>query len=451
MNRKVGRPQGGPRGSTQQANALAEFLLTLTAGMTVRELAARYHVGKTLWSEYRSGLKLIPLELLTKLVQDHAPDERTRHGHLETATRLYAAALEAGQREPVPAAPPPLPSPTAATVTEAEIAEAAVTEAAVMEPAASLEPPAAPGAATTRRRRPRPLFLVGGGTAIAVLTVLALLLGWGSPGGDAVFAVGQGGDGVFRWDGTNAAGWTRIGDGAKRLHSGPAGLFATGTDDRLYRYEGRPGRWSLISELGGDFAVSGAHVFRLAADRQSVAVWNGHGTSWTTIGGPAVRLYGGEPGLFATDPEAGWIFRYSGRPFAWDRVGTAGASFALTNRHLYGLTPERALVNRWLSDDPSAPWPPWTYAAGPAAELYGGPAGLFSTDPSRARLRVLTDLTTGLAGQSWQDIGPAGAEVVVGREAVFVLTEDRSRILRWSADSGTWQHIGGPAQTLTAG
>lgn len=435
MNRKVGRPQGGPRGSTQQANALAEFLLTLTAGMTVRELAARYHVSKTLWSEYRSGLKIIPLELLTRLVQDHhAPDERTRHGHMETAAQLHAAALEAAHRDPVPVAPPSRPSPTMA----------AVEDAAVMEPAASPEPP-------ERRRRPRPLYLVGGGAAIAVLTVLALLLGWGSPSGDAVFAVGPGGDGVFRWDGTDAAGWTRIGDGAKRLHSGPAGLFATGTDDRLYRYEGRPGHWSLISEPGGDFAVSGVHVFRLAADHQSVAVWNGHGTSWTTIGGPAARLYGGEPGLFATNPVEGWIFRYSGRPFAWDRVGTAGASFALTDRHLYGLTPERALVNRWLSDVPSAPWPPWTYAAGPAAELYGGPAGLFSTDPSRTRLRVLTDVTTGLADQSWQDIGPAGAEVAVGREAVFVLTEDRSRILRWSAGSGTWQHIGGPAQTLAAG
>ncbi|MBT2232150.1 hypothetical protein [Nonomuraea sp. NEAU-A123] len=127
MNRKVGRPQGGPRGSTQQANALAEFLLTLTAGMTVRELAARYHVGKTLWSEYRSGLKIIPLELLTRLVQDHAPDERTRHGHMETATRLYAAALEAAHREPIPVAPPPLPPPTSTPT------------AAVMAPAESLE------------------------------------------------------------------------------------------------------------------------------------------------------------------------------------------------------------------------------------------------------------------------------------------------------------------------
>ncbi|MFC5163305.1 hypothetical protein ACFPOI_31505 [Nonomuraea angiospora] len=491
MNRKAGRPQGGPRGGTEQANALAEFLLTLTVGMTVRELAARYHVGKTLWGEYRSGQKIIPLGLLKLLVQDHAPDDRTRHVHLETAARLHAAALEAARHELAPAAPPPPaeaaepaiapqrssanPGAPPAGRPAADPGTAPAGRPAADPGTASAGRPAAdpgtapagrpaadpgtasadrssadPGAAPAGRRRPRPLLLAGGGTAIALLTLLALLLGWGHPGGDTVFAVGPRGVGVFRWDGADAAGWTRIGDGAKRLYSGPAGLFATGIDDRLYRYEGRPGRWSLISEPGGDFAVSGAHVFRLTADRQSVDVWNGDGTSWTSVGGPAARLYGGEPGLFATDPKDGRIFRYSG-PFDWQWIGWAGASFALTDRHLYGLSPERTRVHRWLSKDPSPPSPPWTYAAGPAAELYGGPAGLFSTDPSRTRLRVLADSPTAVVSQTWQDIGPAGAEVVVGRESVYVLTEDRSRILRWSAGSGTWQHIGGPAQTLAAG
>ncbi|MDF2705908.1 MAG: hypothetical protein K0R62_1560 [Nonomuraea muscovyensis] len=438
MNRRVGRPQGGPRGSTQQANALAEFLLTLTGGMTVRELAARYHVGKTLWGEYRSGQKIIPLELLKRLVQDHTRDERTRHLQTETAARLHAAAVEGARQAPAPMVPQPTPSPATAP--------------ASAEPAAAQARPAAnPDQAPAGRHRPRPLILVAGGAAIAVFAVLGLLLGPGVLGRDEVFAVGPGGHGIFRWDGSDATGWTKIGDGAKRLYSGPAGLFATGTDDRFYKYEGRPGRWSLIGESGSDFAVSGAHVYRLATDSQSVDVWNGQGTSWTRIGGPAVRLYGGEPGLFATSPEDGWIFRYSGRPFDWKGVGTAGASFALTDRHLYGLTPELTAVNRWLADDPAAPWPPWAYAVGPAAELHGGPAGLFSTDPSRERLRVLTEPAPGVAAQSWQDIGAAGAEVAVGRGAVYVLTKDRSQILRWSPGSGTWQRIGGPAQTLTAG
>ncbi|MET7463277.1 hypothetical protein [Nonomuraea sp. NPDC005501] len=446
MNRKVGRPQGGPRGRTRQANELAEFLLTLTAGLTVRELAARYHVGKTLWGEYRSGQKIIPLDLLVRLVRDQAPDGHTSDLRAESAARLHAAALEGARQAPAPVAPPPAPAPAPGP------APAPPPAPTFAEPAAAREGPAAnPDEAPARRSRPRALILAGGAAAIAVLTVLALLLRPGPAGGGDVFAVGPGGHGIFRWDGSDASGWTRIGDGAKRLSSGPAGLFAIGLDDRLYKYGGRPGLWSRISEPVSDFAVSGAHVYRMPADRHSVDVWNGQGMSWTEIGGPAVRLYGGEPGLFATSPKDGWIFRYSGRPADWKPVGSAGASFALTDSDLYGLTPDRSVVNRWLADDQPNPWPPWAYAAGPAAELYGGPAGLFATDPSHERLRVLAGPATRVTGQTWQDIGAAGAEVAVGREAVYVLTEDRSQILRWSRDSGAWQRIGGPAQTLTAG
>ncbi|MEU4516558.1 hypothetical protein AB0G05_44320 [Nonomuraea wenchangensis] len=451
MNRRAGRPQGGPRGSTEQANALAEFLLALTAGSTVRELAARYHVGKTLWGEYRAGLKIIPLELLNRLVRDHTPDEDTRRARLATAARLHAAATAAQRPAPAPEAAtgaaggePALEA--AAEAVRGGSAPAGVAEAAGDLPEAAVgDPPAAVGA----RWWSRPLLLAAGGAALTLLTALVLLLVWGPPREDAVFAVGPAGVGVFRWDGTDAAGWTRVGDEAKRLYLGPAGVFATRSDDRLYRYEGEPGRWSLISEPGRDFAISGEHVFRLAADGGSVAAWNGEGTSWTTIGGPATRLYGGAPGLFATEPGTDFIYRYTGGPFTWQRIGTAGASFALTGEDLYGLVPDRTRVNRWQPEDRTEPWPIWAYAAGEAAQLWGGRAGLFSTDPSRSRLRVLADAGNGVTDQTWRDIGPAGAEVAVGRRAVYVLNGNRSRILRWSG--GAWQDIGGPAQTLAAG
>ncbi|MEV5555034.1 hypothetical protein AB0L44_15400 [Nonomuraea wenchangensis] len=212
MNRRAGRPQGGPRGSTEQANALAEFLLALTAGSTVRELAARHHVGKTLWGEYRAGLKIIPLELLNRLVRDHTPDEDTRRARLATAARLHAAATAAQRPAPAPAA----------------VAEAAGDPSV----AAAGGPSVAVGAG---RRWPRPLLLAAGGTALTLLAALVLVLTRGPPREDAVFAVGPAGVGVFSWDGTDAAGWTRIGDEAERLHLGPAGVFATRSDDRLYR------------------------------------------------------------------------------------------------------------------------------------------------------------------------------------------------------------------------
>ncbi|ADI08053.1 serine/threonine protein kinase [Streptomyces bingchenggensis BCW-1] len=94
---RAGRPQGPPKGSTEEANALAGFLRDLTAGMTVRELAERYHTSKTIWGEYRSGTKIIPLGRLNSVVRDRIRDERGRTTMLAKARRLYEAAITAEQ------------------------------------------------------------------------------------------------------------------------------------------------------------------------------------------------------------------------------------------------------------------------------------------------------------------------------------------------------------------
>ncbi|KAK1181157.1 hypothetical protein B7755_025280 [Streptomyces sp. NBS 14/10] len=94
---RAGRPQGPPKGSTEEANALAGFLRDLTAGMTVRELAERYRTSKTIWGEYRSGTKIIPLGRLNAVVKDRVRDERGRTTMLAKARRLYEAAVTAEQ------------------------------------------------------------------------------------------------------------------------------------------------------------------------------------------------------------------------------------------------------------------------------------------------------------------------------------------------------------------
>ncbi|GAA2207358.1 hypothetical protein GCM10009850_028160 [Nonomuraea monospora] len=442
MTGRVGRRQGRARGSTEQANALAEFLLTLTEGTTVRELAARYPVGKTLWGEYRAGEKIIPLDLLVQLVEDRTADERSRRQRMETAARLHSAALDPAT--PTTAAPPVPVSADAPPVSVSSGDDSSTKDAEAGE---------APAKA---RRRSRPLLFAGSGLVLVAFALL-IPLAWPGPAstpdtGTTVFATGPGGQGVFQWGGTDTTGWTRIGENATRLWSGPAGLFAAGTGNRLLKYGGRPGLWTAIGDAGQDVAVSGSGVYRLDADRKAVRVWDGHGTSWTQIGGPAARLYGGEPGLFATDPDDGRIFRYLGRPGDWEFVGTAGASFALTSGDLYGLNPERTAVNRWVPDQRPAPVLPWVHAAGPAGTLYGGAAGLYSTDPSGRRLRVLSpDPASPGTGQGWQDIGAAGAEVGVGRREVYVLTADRSEIVQWSRDTAAWRRIGGPALSLAVG
>ncbi len=96
---KAGRPQGGLKGATQEANALAGFLREITEGSGVRELAVRYEgVGKTLWGEYRSGVRIIPLGRLNAVVKDHFRDARSRQIMLAKARSLHEAAVAAEGR-----------------------------------------------------------------------------------------------------------------------------------------------------------------------------------------------------------------------------------------------------------------------------------------------------------------------------------------------------------------
>ncbi|WP_431777041.1 RICIN domain-containing protein [Streptomyces cucumeris] len=102
---KAGRPQGGFKGRTEQANELAAFLRDLTRNSTIRELAERYRISKTSWGEYRSGSKILPWHLLERTVLDRVHDSRGRAELLAKARRLYTAALEAEQvQRPAPAA-----------------------------------------------------------------------------------------------------------------------------------------------------------------------------------------------------------------------------------------------------------------------------------------------------------------------------------------------------------
>ncbi|MGO4756684.1 hypothetical protein AB4212_50170, partial [Streptomyces sp. 2MCAF27] len=63
----------------------------------VRELAERYRTSKTIWGEYRSGTKIIPLGRLNAVVKDRVRDERGRTTMLAKARRLYEAAVTAEQ------------------------------------------------------------------------------------------------------------------------------------------------------------------------------------------------------------------------------------------------------------------------------------------------------------------------------------------------------------------
>lgn len=92
--KRSGRLPGPLKGRTAEVNALAQFLRELTEELTVSGLEERYRLSRSVWSEYRSGLKIIPLSRLTPVVEDRFPrDARTRAEQLRKARRLHTEAV----------------------------------------------------------------------------------------------------------------------------------------------------------------------------------------------------------------------------------------------------------------------------------------------------------------------------------------------------------------------
>ncbi|WP_432164198.1 hypothetical protein [Streptomyces tendae] len=102
---QVGRPQGELKGETPQANDLAQWLRALTRGVSQRDLAKLLHIGKTLCSEYLNGSKLIPEDMINRLVDAYVTDNRLREQRKTAGHLRRQRAVEAAQGKP--SAPPP--------------------------------------------------------------------------------------------------------------------------------------------------------------------------------------------------------------------------------------------------------------------------------------------------------------------------------------------------------
>jgi hypothetical protein len=120
-------------------------------------------------------------------------------------------------------------------------------------------------------------------------------------------------------------------------------------------------------------------VFRLSPGGQGVWQYDGSGTSWTQVGGPAGQIYGGGYGLVATNPSNGDIWRYLGTPNKWQQIGGPGAAFTVTGDTVFGLAgcatlhdpADVADLLRGLLGDKSPRWPtapPPSFGGGTALE-----------------------------------------------------------------------------------
>ncbi|MFF3708945.1 hypothetical protein [Streptomyces phaeochromogenes] len=92
---RAGRPTGPVRADTAQAEQLAEWLRTLTAGITLRQLARDFPFSKTAWGDLRRGHKLPDEQLIDSLVNSLIKEPRLREVRRAEGLRLLQTARQA--------------------------------------------------------------------------------------------------------------------------------------------------------------------------------------------------------------------------------------------------------------------------------------------------------------------------------------------------------------------
>ncbi|MFD5176258.1 tectonin domain-containing protein [Nocardia sp. NPDC058379] len=210
--------------------------------------------------------------------------------------------------------------------------------------------------------------------------------------------------------------------------------MAGGVVTKTLEFKGDSGRYSLTFEAAGSAGVVG-----LTPDRSAVYRYSGSGTSWTKIGGPTAKLFGGPFGLLATKSPDGPLHRYLGGG-RWEDIGGPGASFAVTRDAVYRLAPNKQAVYRYTGSGTE-----WTRIGGPATKLYGGGFGLVAVNPGGSIFRYLG------SPERWERIGGPGAEFVVTRDTVYGLTPDKQAVYRYTGSGTNWTKVGGPATRLYGG
>jgi hypothetical protein len=237
--------------------------------------------------------------------------------------------------------------------------------------------------------------------------------------------------------------WSRISDGNvdKIYASGSSVWLTQASTGDVYQYNGSPYSWKRIGGPGGQFAAGGGHLYALSPDYGMVLMWTG--SQWTAIGGAAQHIYAGGLGLFATDPISGDIYLYSGSAYVWSKVGGAGATFAVSNTTLYGLSSDGSGVYQWTGAQD------WAQVGGAATRIFAGGADLFATAPSGV-VGVGDLYHYNSIPFNWTDTTKVGCLVVAETNTASYCVNDAG-VYRWNGGSNTWTRIGGPAANLAAG
>ncbi|MFE9373066.1 hypothetical protein ACFYM2_25295 [Streptomyces sp. NPDC006711] len=506
---RAGRPQSEPKGETTQANALAVFLRSLTEGRTVRELAKTYGVGKTSWSDYRSGVKIIPLGLLKRVISGQVRDERGRAALWTRARGLHAAACAAEEGR----------------------ARSDGRGDSTPETWAMLQ--------RAQRRADAELAQ----SQDALRTLMRLTARLQKELDDAIGRAGTGPETGAGPEADASLGKARREDGASAEPGDSGGL---GDSERrvpgkeLVRWVPRsPALYDLadtVVAVGAEFEVGMRTIGRLRDDvrhlREPCPARIGGALVRREASTPAVRERRKPPSLpgrsrflaGTRDPRRLWrVLLLTAIALALSIPATSLEHFRqwaapsvpepMTTFSPKAGPPESAAASpleagptvpgsagaplRGSTSTPAptpapasaSPGPPksevsnpaptprggpvdvpaptgsgvyaisqdgaevvqwggtgWERIGGPASELYAGPAGVFATDPTTGDLRGYS----GIPGR-WSTISDRATGFAISGRDLYRLARDRSAVHRWDRTRGAWTRVGGPAGRLYGG
>lgn len=212
----------------------------------------------------------------------------------------------------------------------------------------------------------------------------------------------------------------------------------------IHAYLGTPGNWTRIGGPGKDFVVAEmGQLYGLSEDSKSIWKYSGRGQQWTKIGDAAAGIYGGDDGLFATNPVSKDLLKYDPVANRWTGTGGPGKMFAVGAKgHLYGLAPNGASV--WKYDGTGTKW---TQIGGPAGKIYAGGNKLYATNPTTGEVFLYLG-----SPNNWKKIGKPGNLFSVDQQGnLYGLSPNSGQIWEYLAAQDKWVHIGGKAEAIVAG
>lgn len=159
------------------------------------------------------------------------------------------------------------------------------------------------------------------------------------------------------------------------------------------------------------------------------------GTAWTRIGARVDRVYAAGLGTFATFLGLDGLYRYSGTPGAWTRIGPAAEQVVVTVTRLYARYPDG--IYRYDSGET------WVRIGEPAAAIYGGASSDLVAVSADGDLLRYTE-------PNWLTIGSGGGTVAISFAGVFRLTPVGTVERLYTYPDG-WQELGGPAESIAIG